>query len=523
MRQALRHRGRRLMATVARGLRQPLRKTGRRQRTVMPDRSALHRRGLWLQMLICIGAILATWILAAAVVSPWWAVLAMGLFVWLCGLLFALEPRGTALLLPIITLRFSVILSLVSIEFGSPIPELGTVGNAGAHTIAYVFYMAIMLGGYTAAFPSLAAAMAPRKDTWLASFYDRHADFLAVVVLAVVGLATLVLILQGLRSGFPLLTGTDRYLFRRTIAAPLAANILAFKSLFCFPLGLVAFVTPVGPALRATAWLLFGVFILVSFLFGDKFFIIIAAAELFLAPYIVTHPAKVRAYLGRYLVAATLSLMPLFALTWYMYSDGGRQNASAVVQRLNGRIAGQGELWYLQHDIGAPYVNWDQNFVDRNVAALDMKDFNYPLKASIGPAYFSNRYAPDRIRASMSRQGGIVTYTMAMEPLGLAVLGWIGLAGMMALVGIMFAFFAAFSARAITAGSVLTAAMAGYLEQLVRSMTSQGAPWVLFGFSVLKWLAVVLLTELVLSVLSRMEFRRARRIEAPRPRRSEIH
>lgn len=476
-----------------------------------PPSSTAERR-FYMQMLeivLCVACICSVWMLAETITSAWWSIAALFIFCWLCFMLFRLEPRGTALLLPIVTYRFSVVISLAFIEFGAEIPELGTFGRPGTHTISYVFYMAIMFGSFALFFRPMASMLAPNPNSIITRLFDRHASLLGLFVVAFAGIATLILIFQGLRTGFPLLTGTDRFLFRRMIADPITANILAFKSLICFPLGVVAFAVPAPRLIRIGAIVVFAVFLLINFLFGDKFFIIIAAALSFFAAYIFINYQTVRRHLGKFCLIAVICVSPLFALTYFIYSGGGRESVEHTVQRMGGRIAGQGELWYLQNSLGAPAFNWDADFVRRNIQALAMRDMNYPLRASIGPAYFSNRYAPDRIRASMQRQGGRVTYTMAMEPLGLAVLGWGGLALMMAGVGGLVAFFSGFYARAITGRSVISAFFAGYLEQLVRSMTSQGAPWVLFGFSVLKWLFVVVAIEIMMVV--------AAYIFAPRP------
>ncbi|UAK25056.1 DUF6418 domain-containing protein [Sphingomonas nostoxanthinifaciens] len=454
---------------------------------------------LAVELSLCVAWLLGSWLLSTIFASVWWSVASLGTYAWLVILLVRAEPTGAALLLPTLIEKASTFVALALIPFDSQIPELGLIGAPSGCAPAFAVYTAISLVSYVLLFRLLNRNTQGKSGYPLTPLFDRLATPIALGLVAFSGIMILDLLASGARSGFPLLTGMDRFYFRRVFADKGTLYILNLKFVTSFMLGMVVFCLPAQATVRQLAKLAYTALMVMYFLFGDKFFTMLASLSAFFAPYLYLNARAVLQQIGRYAVAAAAALMVVFAVTWFIYSDLGRQNPTATAQRLSGRVVGQGELWYLQYGLGAPVWNWDGEMVDRNIQALTVKDIDiFALRASIGPAFYSNGYAPDKIRTSLHRNAGSVTYTAALEPLGLHTFGWGGLAIMMVIVGFMSALGSAYVALAIRTRSILMGTFAAYVSVQLRTTLAQGTPYVLFSVFSMVWLSVILLIELSL-------------------------
>jgi len=446
---------------------------------------------------------LIVWWLSAAFIHPAWSWIALLQFLWLCVLCFRSQPQGFALFLPIVLIRASVVVALVAIEYGAHLPEVGLAGTPGPHTASYVVVSAWLFACYLLAFGLLQRTLHRSHGNLLTATFDRYAVQVSAVIVGVGGLATLWLIFVGGSRGFPLLAGVDRFVFRRIFADPLTLNILNFKSILASALGLVTFCLPVSAIWKRLSLVTFLVFVGINFLFGDKFFIILMTVSAYIAPYLYRNHQLVRKKAGMTMVVAALVMAPVMGVTWFIYSDQGRMSPEATTRRLTERFAAQGELWYVQNRIGGPLARWDSLFVSRNIEATGVKNVDlFALRNGLGPAYFMNLYAPDRLRAAQGRHAGLVTYTMALEPLLLVHFGWLGLAIGMAFSGGLFALGALYLAYAIERRLILSMIFAGYIMVLMRSFSTQGGLWVVASVFTLKWFSVVLAIELALLIVA---------------------
>lgn len=458
---------------------------------------------LWLEGAAFLGTSLILWWLSDTFVDPVWSWIGLCQFLWLCVLCFKLEPRGSALLLPIAITRASVVVALVAIEHGARIPELGLSGTPGPHTTSYVIVMAVLFASYLAIFRAVQTTVSLRRMNALTMTFDRFATGVSAMIVAIGLGATFWLLAIGAARGFPLLVNMDRFVFRRLYADNLTLNILNCKSLLAGALGLVSFCLPITRSGKRASTATLLLFIGTNFLFGDKFFIILSTLSSFLAPYLYLNYRLVRQRFALALAVGAAAMMPIMAITWYIYSDQGRASVESTSQRLTERFAAQGELWYLQTRIGAPYAKWDSSFVAGNIDAMSIKSVDlYALQHGLGPAYFMNLYSPDKVRAAQSRNAGAVTYTMALEPLVLANFGWFGLFAAMVLSGGLFALGSLYMAYAIERRLILSAIFSGYIMLSMRAFSTQGTPWVVASIFTLKWLSVVLGIELLLLILA---------------------
>lgn len=444
---------------------------------------------------------------AAALGATWWpnsawSIVATLNYAWMCTLIFRIEPRGAVLMLPYIISRASNMFALIMIEHGAEMFEIGAVGQPGPWSNLLNIYTALFWTAAILVLKPCLAMLDRRRTPRLSPVFDRFANLIASVTLALVGLLAAYLLFYGLRSGFPLIEGTDRFAYRRFAANKVTLYALNLKSIVGFVLGMVAFVIPARRWMRIAAGMLFPAMIVLYFLFGDKFFTQLAAMASFFAPYLYCNYEQARRRLGIYGLAGALALGTVGLVTTYIYSQGFTETPAATTKRLSGRMVGQGELWYLQSRIGAPLLRWDQPVLDRYVAALHIKQTElFAIHNSLGANYFSNRYAPDYLRASLHKNAGTVTYTAATEATGLVLFGWLGLGAAMLVIGLLVGLCCAYAAYAIATRSMVSALFAAYIYAQLRSGVVQAAPWTIFSIYSARWLSIILAIELALLVL----------------------
>ena len=99
--------------------------------------------------------------------------------------------------------------------------------------------------------------------------------------------------LVGYRVGFPLMTGTDRFVFRVQTADIITVNILNLKVIIAIALGMV-FASTRSAMIRNVIALEAMALVVLFFLFGDKFFTVAAFAAAFAGPYFVLKPRQAR-------------------------------------------------------------------------------------------------------------------------------------------------------------------------------------------------------------------------------------
>jgi hypothetical protein len=441
---------------------------------------------------------------AAHWIHPVWSLVALADYAWLCALLFRVEPRGAVLVLPQLISNASALVAMIMIEFGAQMFELGLVGRPGPWSSALNLCNLLFCAGVVCTIKPLVRALDRRGGNALSPVLDRFANLVAAATLALVGLIALSLIVRGLQAGFPLLAGTDRFLFRRFAADKVTLYALNLKFVIGYGLGFVAFILPCARWLRQAAGLCFAAMMVIYFLFGDKFFTQLGALSAFAAPYLYYQYRTVGRRIWIYAAAGALALAAVMTVTTYIYSKGFTETSAATTKRLSGRMVGQGELWFLQSSIGAPIVTWNTPLIESYEKSFGIKSIDlFAAQNSLGPHYFSNRYAPDYLRASLQRNAGSVTYTAVTEAMGLVLFGWLGLGVMMFAVGMLLGLAGAYIAYAITNRSILSVVFAAYVYSQLRTSIVQATPWVIGSIYSLRWLSLILMVELALLILGR--------------------
>jgi len=446
-------------------------------------------------------------VIGAAWPNAIWAVPALFLYLWYLTIYFRIDVRSFVLILPVTITTASSVVALVLIEQGVHIPELGRFGTPGNYTLQFVLYDMLFMLAYLFAYKALSGSLvgriarSPDAPSARLTLSMKLNAILVPVVIGVSLLCLMAMIGLGLVKGFPLLTGTDRFVFRRSLGNGPLLYILNLKPILALLLGMVPLISG-----RRRAWVVCGAIMtlltVVFFLFGDKFFTILTSLAFFVVPWLYVRYAQISRRLPIFVALALLATAPSWGMTWLIYSNGLRLSNTETLNKLSGRVVGQGELWFAQSHDGANAFQWNDALVDRNLHSLVEKDADlYALNASIGPNYYSDRYAPPAIALSIHHNAGSVTYTSALEPLGLLMFGWGGLGIVKVLCGLLAAVVARYTAWAIDNRSLITGTFAAYIYTQMLYTLRQGSPWVLFSIYSLKWMCVIAAIELLIGLI----------------------
>ncbi|MFN3432735.1 MAG: hypothetical protein ACK46X_22665, partial [Candidatus Sericytochromatia bacterium] len=157
---------------------------------------------------------------------------------------------------------------------------------------------------FTAVFFVVFALVFRRCERWFLAYarsplLDDLVDWLGWPVVALCAALGVFAFLHGLQGGFPLLAGVDRFLYRRAYSSDLVLILLDNKFLFAAMLGAIAFTPRYRPLLKTAAMLTFLALTGLYFLFGDKFFTILAEVAFFAMPLLLARQGRLAGTLLR--------------------------------------------------------------------------------------------------------------------------------------------------------------------------------------------------------------------------------
>ncbi len=454
--------------------------------------------------LVALAAALAIhWLLAATFPSPIFAWTSLILFGWLLLLIGRISAAGLILLLPVVITRGATLTSLLVIEAGAYMPEVNRLGEPGDASASFVAFTAIFFVVFAIVFrrferPSVAYARSPVLD-----------DLVALlgwpVVLLCMAMGALA-VLHGLKSGFPLIAGVDRFLYRREYSSGLVLILLDNKFLFAAMLGAIAFARRYQPLLKAAAILTFLGLTALYFLFGDKFFTILAEVAFFAMPLLLARRGRLAGTMLRLAVPVGALLCAALGATLYIYSGYGRLSLDRTEMLVGERIAGQGELWFVASRDARRVTNWDAHLVDRNIATLD--DKSPPASAfanGVETYYFIQRYAPAKLAASFRKNQGWVQLTMGTEAMALVMFGYLGVVAVMTFLGILVAFSALYLRRAFASGFPLSLFFAVWTFLQIYFAIQQASLWSIAAPGQINRLLLFVTIEIVLLAINRAQ------------------
>ncbi|WP_320450783.1 DUF6418 domain-containing protein [Sphingomonas sp. CFBP8993] len=465
-------------------------------------------RPLPLGAIVALVALLAAnWSLAAAWPNILFSGSSLVLFGGLLLLLGRISPAGLILLLPLVITRGATLVSLLVIEAGAYMPEVNRLGEPGDASASFLAFTALFFLVFALVFRRLEATVLAYARAPLLDMVVAWLGWPVVLLcMALGGIA----FLHGLQGGFPLLAGVDRFLYRREYSSGLVLILLDNKFLFAAMLGAVAFAPRYQPLLKTAAIVAFLGLTGLYFLFGDKFFTILAEVAFFAMPLLLTRQGRLAGTMLRLAVPVGALLCAALGATLYIYSGYGRLPLDRTVTLVGERIAGQGELWFIASRDARRMTNWDAHLVDRNIDTLG--DKSPPASAfanGVETYYFIERYSPSKLAASFRKNQGWVQLTMGTEAMALVMFGYAGVAVIMALLGALVAFAALYLRRAFESGFPLSLFFAVWTFLQIYFAVQQASLWSIAAPGQINRLLLFLTIEIALLAVNRGQIRSA--------------
>ncbi len=459
------------------------------------------RRTLETCAFVCL--LVVNWILAAQAPSQIFSYTSLLLFVWMALLLIRMHPRAAILALPLLITRGATLISLVFIEAGSAMPEIGRSGAAGDASASFTAFSTLLFLVYALVFAAGERAVLGSARSPL---LDRIVAMLRWPIIALCVALGLMAVAQGLHTGFPVFEHVDRFYYRRFYGQGIVLILLDNKFLLGAALGSVAFGRTSPTLTRAAAICTLVGLLGTFFLFGDKFFTLLTMATYFLMPYLLRNEQALLKTFAKGWLVATLALGGVFGATLYIYSDYGDAPLSVGMAKLGDRIAGQGELWFVATQDDRRLLAYDPNMVRSYATSLNAEDpAASDFETGVETFFFINRYTPQPLRASFHKNQGWVQLTMGSEALALAGFGYAGVALLMVAAGVIAALPALYLRRAFASEFPLSIVMALWMSLQAYSLLQQGAVWSVFARGQLRRFLVFVIFEVVLFGFNRAQ------------------
>ncbi len=427
---------------------------------------------------------------------------ATGLFVTAVALLFRADVVAMWLLLPFIIAQLSVMVSLLFIEAGSYMVEMGEGGHPSSASASFGAYSLIFLLTSQAVFRRLRGDVETAEIQAARRSFPVHLLFQWVLALFAAACVGYVLI-AGLRTGFPLLSGMDRFVFRRLYADVLTVNILDLKFTPPIVLGALAAFAQ-RPAIRKWAFAAFAGLMLSSFLYGEKFFIILVSIGSFIVPFVIRGPRSAIHMLTKAAPMIAIGVGCVLAATYVIYSDYGARSSAETLSRLGDRVSEQGQIWFVAVEHASRLIRFDIALVERNLASLFAANpQDYAFQHHLAVLHFIYHYAPPAMYRSFQHNAGFVTPTMGYEAYGLVMFGYVGVAVQMLLTGVFLGWLLSYLCRMIVRGRFFAVLLPAFILNQTVKLLSQGTLYILLSVSVFKAYAAFLVLQLLVEAVSR--------------------
>ena len=421
-----------------------------------------------------------------------WAALALLSFLLFCALMIFGAPSAFVLMSPLLFLRATEMLSGAAIEAGSYITELIRYGEAtGAFNRLFAFYAFL----FTSSALVIERAARRHRDAFL-TLQDRLDDlWLAPFILFGVYMLHGLVLLVGVRHGFPFLEGIDRFDYRLSVDSRLLTSYLGNRFILILVLALLAL------SRRWRIWALFGIFSVfaTSILFAEKF---TALSQMIIMSFIPLGLVTVAR--DSNLPASVMIKFPLAIITFtlpivlFVYGDG--QVTTESFRKLGERIALQGELWWIADRNHMEFFHFEPQALAADVGTWLVTSAQNPDHAGqrFGLYYVMAHYAPSEIAFSAASKG--IGYIFSLFPYLLMTTGVLGLLVFGAVIHLLYALVLCWIMEALARADLILLTIASKIYIFfVSSGFIVGYLWFFFGIKT--W--ILLAAYLVYRYLSR--------------------
>ncbi len=366
---------------------------------------------------------------------------ALSTILYITLLVFILRVSPIALLIfsPIIFLHLSVLISLNSIESGAYMKEVGRFGHASTASSTYFLVVSLFLIAALAIFHFTEKKRVYNSKQFIINQYPFLFKRIAIVIICFI---IFYLFVKGLVSGFPLLDKTDRYAYRQESADKLTIYFLNLKLVLAAFLSLSK-TNCVSRNYKLQYDVVFTLYIIVSFLFGDKFFSIITGVLFYIGVQLSRDHDERKKNMNKFFLYGVIALLFAFLVTFFVYSNHGEIGFLDTLELFGERFSEQGQLWFVTYNDNSKWIDFDSDAVEKNINSLFyIPAIDYVFDNHLGPFHFVYRYSPSEIVTAFEANNGYVGPVMGFEAYGLELFGFIGLffvaisaGGLMGLIG----------------------------------------------------------------------------------------
>jgi len=421
------------------------------------------------------------------------------LFALLVGWVYQTSKLSFVLLLPILMYRISSFASLVIISSGAKIPEIGRVGEESSACPSYLL-MTIMFFGLIVTFIEFLGQKFFKRS--YDNFYSKLDLKLSLspiaigVVLALIAIQVLILFAYGALNGFPLITRTDRFLYRMMSGNALYVFVLNFKLITALMFGMAV----ISVRAKEARFLLIASYVVLVFfyiLFGEKFNQLLLITFTSAIPVLLFNAKSLGKLIARFApIALSVSVLSLF-LVFFIYSDYGRMNLAATSERVFGRMAQQSQLWYIVNLQDTKLFKFDDRyFSDLLHTMTSFGADQIFFQRQMGAFYFIYKYAPSNISNSIALMQGAVQFTQVSEALFLDIFGLFGLVIYLIISSFIYSGFMLFLVNAIFKGRLFQVFLFGIYMSGLLAMLNQGALHQAIGIGLTRYAVLAILIEI---------------------------
>jgi hypothetical protein len=434
----------------------------------------MSRRQIVLAGLIVVSSLFLV-LLKYAGVGMVFAPLTLVVYVLLVALFLQASQRAALLLAPFAVLKLSELLSVVIIEFGAKMSEVGMVGHDIGASSGLLLHDVLFFGGALCVLKYRGGA-APAQRIELSSFQSSTA-FLFGLAICAIGVAA------GLAYGFSLFSGMDRFSFRTNSGNAPLSFFLSNRLIAVFLFGVLA-------ARRRKMWRRLAhagmlLVMLINVLHGEQLMSTVSLIVSFFGIKTISEGGN-RDFLRK------LGLVGLVALVFGLgaFAISYTSQKKDVLTSVAARAVLQGQLWYA---VAASKVDPDEvklESVGRNLSslgALSVDDY-VALWPPVGVRELMYKFADTSLYNAYTENG--VTFTMGTSGYLYYLFGfWPSLVAEI-LLGMFAGKVVKVMASAMERSNLLLLVVAAKLYALMMLGLQQGDFWYLFG---IRTIATVLL------------------------------
>ena len=406
------------------------------------------------------------------------------------------NKKYSGAIIPIAFVKFLMVFSLACIGSGFFMPEMGYYGSAPSFAAFYTTICCACIISMVFLANNLHLNIKDHqksKNIYLWGVAEKTSIYFSALL-------PIYLVFFGIKNGFPLLDGVDRFYYRLEAQDALLNIIINNKGVVCGVLGFLNYEFRE----RKINMIIFLGIVFSSIMFGEKFLSIIVLFLFYFSTKITKEIIKNKKFInGVVLTSAVFSVVPL-CLVYYIYSDYGALPFAFTIEKILGRFASQGQLWFAvaNDEIKLSFFNWVE--LNNLIAVLgsssaDQDAFYY----EVGVWGLARKYAHQSIYYSLLDGEGLVQLTGGYEAYFMNSFGVIGL--VISLIFIIFygAFLLFFFSHKVCSGNgtPLSAAIFFFLLIAFNSAWNQGAPWQILGLKSLTYLFILMISDYFLCKL----------------------